>query len=121
MILRLTAVSSPIFQPHFFSKEINITLQLLAMDVSAQATMKDAAKCDKRCEWQNSANQENVERILHFWVIPESMSSSGLLAYHVANDALVSSVSWYTFLCASDGRTSVRYRWRINHNGFLGH
>ena len=32
-------------------------LQLLAMDVSAQATMKDAAKCDKLCEWQNSANQ----------------------------------------------------------------
>ena len=57
---------SPFLQPHFFSKEINITLQLLAMDVSAQATMKDAAKCDKRCEWQNSANQENVERILHF-------------------------------------------------------
>ena len=60
------ATSSPFFQPHYFSKEINITLQLLAMDVSAQATMKDAAKCDKRCEWQNSANQENVERILHF-------------------------------------------------------
>ena len=57
------------------------------MDVSAQITMKDAAKCDKRCEWQNSANQENVERILHFWVIPESKSGSGLLAYHVANDA----------------------------------
>ena len=31
--------------------------------------MKDAAKCDKRCEWQNSANQENAERILHFQVI----------------------------------------------------
>ena len=46
--------------------DTEITLQLLAMDVSAQATMKDAAKCDKRCEWQNSANQENVERILHF-------------------------------------------------------
>ena len=57
---------SPFLQPHFLLKEINITLQLLAMDVSAQATMKDAAKCDKRCEWQNSANQENVERILHF-------------------------------------------------------
>ena len=55
-----------LFNTCFFSKEINITLQLLAMDVSAQATMKDAAKCDKRCEWQNSANQENVERILHF-------------------------------------------------------
>ena len=72
------------------------------MDVSAQATMKDAAKCDKRCEWQNSANQENVERILHFRVIPESMSGSGLLAYHVANDVLVSSTNWYTFLCAND-------------------
>jgi hypothetical protein len=48
------------FNSFFFS------LQLLAMDVSAQATMKDAAKCDKRCEWQNSANQENAERILHF-------------------------------------------------------
>ena len=72
------------------------------MDVSAQATMKDAAKCDKRCEWQNSANQENVERILHFLDIPESTSGSGLLAYHVANDAIASIVSWYTFMCASD-------------------
>jgi len=36
------------------------------MDPSAWVTMKDAAKCDKRCEWQNSANQENAERILHF-------------------------------------------------------
>ena len=75
------------------------------MDVSAQATMKDAAKCDKRCEWQNSANQENVERILHFSVIPESMSSSGLLAYHVASDAVVSAANWYTFLCANDVRS----------------
>ena len=72
------------------------------MDVSAQATMKDAAKCDKRCEWQNSANQENVERILHFQVIPESMSGSGLLAYHVANDVIVSITNWYTFMCAND-------------------
>jgi hypothetical protein len=54
-------------QPLFFlERDFLITLQLLAMDVSAQVTMKDAAKCDKRCEWQNSANQENVERILHF-------------------------------------------------------
>jgi hypothetical protein len=48
------------------------------MDVSARVTMKDAAKCDKRCEWQNSVNQEKAERILHFQVIPESMSGSGL-------------------------------------------
>ena len=34
-----------------------ISLQLSAMDPSAQVTMKDAAKCDRRCEWQNSANQ----------------------------------------------------------------
>jgi hypothetical protein len=47
------------------------------MDVSVRATMKDAANCDKRCEWQNSANQENAERILRPQVIPESMSSSG--------------------------------------------
>ena len=49
------------------------------MDVSAQATMKDAAKCDKRCEWQNSANQKNAERILHSQFTSESMSSSGRL------------------------------------------
>ena len=51
--------------------------QLLAMDASARVTMKDAAKCDKRREWQNSENQENAERILHFQVIPGSMSTSG--------------------------------------------
>ena len=72
------------------------------MDVSAQATMKDAAKCDKRCEWQNSANQENAERILHFWVIPESMSGSGLLEFHVANYAEIFSAIWQMFLCSSD-------------------
>ena len=58
------------------------------MDVSAQVTMKDAAKCDKRCEWQNSANQENAERILHFSDIPKSMSGSGRLYYNVAKDAI---------------------------------
>ena len=63
---RLLVIAHLVFPTYFSLKEINITLQLLAMDVSAQATMKDAAKCDKRCEWQNSANQENVERILHF-------------------------------------------------------
>ena len=35
----------------------NFTSQLLAMDASARITMKDAAKCDNRCEWQNSVNQ----------------------------------------------------------------
>ena len=64
------------------------------MDVSAQVTMKDAAKCDKRCEWQNSVNQENVERILHFEASSQSMFGSGPLASYVASDAVVSSASW---------------------------
>jgi hypothetical protein len=34
-----------------------VYLQLSATDVSAQATMKGAAKCDKHCELQNSVNQ----------------------------------------------------------------
>ena len=44
--------------------------------------MKDAAKCDKRCEWQNSANQENAERILRFYGLHRSMSVSGRLNFH---------------------------------------
>jgi len=47
------------------------------MDASARVTMKDAAKCDKRREWQNSENQQNAERTLHSQVTPESMSTSG--------------------------------------------
>ena len=47
------------------------------MDASARGTMKDAANCDKRRDWQNSENQENAERILRFQVIPESMPASG--------------------------------------------
>ena len=59
------------------------SLQLSAMDVSARTTMKDAAKCDKRCEWQNSANQEKAERILHFQASPESMLGSERLHINV--------------------------------------
>ena len=65
-------VTSNLFLTIFLLNIKNI-LQLLAMDVSALATMKDAAKCDRRCEWQNSANQENAERILRFQVSPGSM------------------------------------------------
>ena len=36
------------------------------MDVLAHVSMKDAANCDKHCEWQNSGNQLNAERILRF-------------------------------------------------------
>ena len=50
-----------------------IAIQFSAMDVLVQATMKGAAKCDKLCELQNSVNQQNFERVLCFWDIPESM------------------------------------------------
>ena len=46
------------------------------MDVSVRTTMKGAAKCDKHCELQDSVNRQELERILCFWDIPESMPSS---------------------------------------------
>ena len=54
----------------------SVVLQLSATDVSAQATMKGAAKCDKHCELQNSVNQQELERTLRFRDIPESMPAS---------------------------------------------
>ena len=50
--------------------------QLSAKDVSAQAPMKGAAKCDKHCELQNSVNQWNLERSVRSQEMPESMSAS---------------------------------------------
>ena len=41
--------------------------------------MKGAAKCDNRCELQNSVNQWPLERALRSWDMPESMSASVLL------------------------------------------
>ena len=43
--------------------------------------MKGAAKCDKHCELQGPVNQQEVERILLFRVIPESMFASVPLDY----------------------------------------
>ena len=53
-----------------------LTSQLSATDASARTTMKGAAKCDKHCKLQNSANQQNFERILRFRDMPESMPTS---------------------------------------------
>ena len=50
--------------------------QLPATDASARTTMKGAAKCDKHCKLQNSANQQDFERILRFRDMPESMPAS---------------------------------------------
>ena len=57
-------------------QSVNASLQLSATDVSAQTTMKGAAKCDKHCDLQNSVNQQGFERILRFRDIPESMPAS---------------------------------------------
>ena len=45
-------------------------------DVSARTTMKGAAKCDTHCELQDSLNQQEVERMLLFRVVLESMFAS---------------------------------------------
>ena len=50
-------VWQPFLEFFLYVRIFVILSQLLAMDASARVTMKDAAKCDKRREWQNSANQ----------------------------------------------------------------
>lgn len=46
-----------LFSCLLFTLSVIVFLLLSATDVSAQATMKGAAKCDKHCELQNSVNQ----------------------------------------------------------------
>jgi hypothetical protein len=64
-------------------------LQLSAMDVSARTTMKGAAKCDKHCELQNSVNRQELERILCFRDIPESMPASVSMLCYSSSLAIV--------------------------------
>ena len=98
-LVGLTSLLTLFFYTSFFFKIRKVVLQLLAMDVSARTTMKDAANCDKRCEWQNSANQENAERILRSQVTPESMPSSGRSHIHALADLQRPRDA---FMCASD-------------------
>ena len=87
-----------------------ISLQLLAMDPSARVTMKDAAKCDKRCEWQNSANQENAERKLHSGVILQSMSVSGPLYCYAFNPSSdLGQSGWIALLSVCDEKSVVTW------------
>ena len=64
-------------------------LQLSAMDVSARTTMKGAAKSDKHCELQNSVNRQELERILCFRDIPESMPASVSMLCYSSSLAIV--------------------------------
>ena len=71
--------------------------QLSAMDVSARATMKDAAKCGKHRELQNSVKLQNFERILYFWDIPESFPTSVSFSFSATVLQMLHSVSaWAT-------------------------
>ena len=74
------------------------------MDPSARVTMKDAAKCDKRCEWQNPASQENAERILRFQVTPESIFGSGHLYFYAASMIIT---CWFECVSVGQRRLSV--------------
>ena len=85
------------------------------MDVSARTTMKGAAKCDKHCELQDSVNQQKVERILLFRVIPESMFASmsfvfflrgvslrcHVFVFSCFNAAFVALTHWWCWTCAT--------------------
>ena len=53
----------------------------MAVDASARRSMKDAAKSDKHCEWQNSERKWNAERILHSQVAPVSISALRVLMF----------------------------------------
>ena len=46
------------------------------MDVLARISRKSAVNCDNQSDTQNSENHQDLECILHFWVIPESMPAS---------------------------------------------
>ena len=62
-----------------FCSDTYFVSQLSATDISAQAPMKGAAKCDNHCELQNSVNQWILERALHSRDIPGSMPASVLV------------------------------------------
>ena len=79
-------------------QSVNAFLQLSATDVSAQTTMKGAAKCDKHCDLQNSVNQQGLERILRFRDTPESMPASVSTLVSCCRRALLP-FRWWCLLC----------------------
>ena len=78
---------------------VNAFLQLSATDVSAQTTMKGAAKCDKHCDLQNSVNQQGLERILRFRDTPESMPASVSTSVSCCRRVVLSLRVWATSQC----------------------
>ena len=72
----LVPLLSPTSQKHFGDIVIFLLYKSSATDVSAQATMKGVAKCDKHFELQSSVSQQNLERTLRSQEIPESTPAS---------------------------------------------
>ena len=69
------------------------------MDASARISMKDAAKCDKLCKWQNFESQQNAERILHFQFIAESISAFRALILYCDQNCRFSDLHFDWRLC----------------------
>ena len=89
-------------------------LQLSARDALARVPMKDAAKCDKHCELQNSVNQQVLERILRFRDIPESMPASVSTHSHSHLASVVVSFCAPRRTCARDAcSVSSSTRWHL--------
>jgi len=55
------------------------------MDTSARTTMKGAAKCEKRCELQNSVSQLKVECMMRSRDIPGSRPAS-VFVFHFGEE-----------------------------------
>ena len=70
------------------------------MGVSAQTTMKGAAKCHKHCELQDSVNQWEVEHTLLFRVFLESMFVSVSFVFLRGRVIQVSRFRVFMFQCS---------------------
>lgn len=72
-------------------------LRLLAMDVSALASMKDAAYCETQCDVQNSEIHKIFERKRYSTVFCEVCPAQCLKFLHSQSGVCV--VSSFTFSC----------------------
>lgn len=85
---------------HLFTQlSLLLQTQVPAMNISAQASMKGAAKCDNHCELQDSENQQVLERALHSWDMPGSMPASVLVDISCSRAQLLPRVAVHYGLC----------------------
>ena len=72
----------------------SFSLKSSATDVSAQATMKGVAKCDKHFELQSSVSQQKLERTLRSQEIPESTPASVPTAFTTSRCLFLAFKRW---------------------------